>query len=326
MNIKSKKLSLFILTIFTIMSLSCNGCMSFFGSTSSKKPTIPESISKGSGKEPELTVYIKDDEKIEKMNIEDYITGVVAGEMKNDWPVEALAAQAILARTYVLEFIESKGGSKYGNAHISTDIEEAQAWDTESINDRIREAVASTKGTVASYKGDYIKAWFHAHSGGTTATAKEGLAFKDKEPPYIKKVKSLDSDVGPEEDRDWSAVYTRDEVRSLIKEKIGDDVGEVTSIEVTEKGPSGRAAIISVNGKDFPGADLRIALGSSKMKSTLLSELKIDGEKVTMKGKGYGHGVGMSQWGANAMAERGDSPEDIVKYYFKDIDIIKLWD
>ena len=62
MNIKSKKLSLFILTIFTIMSLSCNGCMSFFGSTSSKKPTIPESISKGSGKEPELTVYIKDDE------------------------------------------------------------------------------------------------------------------------------------------------------------------------------------------------------------------------------------------------------------------------
>ncbi len=326
MDTKFKGTVIFTLIIFIVMSLTCS-CMRFpFGKPEPKKPSIPESISRGAGNEPQLVVYVKENNRTEKMNIEDYIAGVVAGEMKNDWPIEALAAQAILARTYVLEFISSKGGSKYGNAHISTDIEEAQAWDIKSVNDRIKQAVAMTRGTVASYNGNYIKAWFHAHSGGITATAKEGLAFKETEPAYIKKVKSQDTNAGPAEDRVWSAFFSKNELRTLIRERFGDDVGPITNIEVVEKGPSGRAAIIRVNNKDFPGADLRIALGSSKMKSTLLSDLRIEGENIIIKGRGYGHGVGMSQWGANAMAERGTSPEDIVKFYFKDIDIVKLWD
>ena len=186
MNTKLKAMVVFILVIFIVMSLTCSCARSPFGRTEPKKPQIPESISRGAGNEPQLVVYVKENERTENMNIEDYIVGVVAGEMKNDWPVEALAAQAILARTYVLEFISSKGGSKYGNAHISTDIEEAQAWDIASANDRIRQAVAMTRGKVASYNGTFIKAWFHAHSGGITATAKEGLAFKEAEPVYIK--------------------------------------------------------------------------------------------------------------------------------------------
>lgn len=326
MDTKFKGTVIFILVIFIAMSLTCSCMRSPFGKKEPKKPSIPESISRGAGVEPQLVVYVKEDNRTENMNIEDYIAGVVAGEMKNDWPIEALAAQAILARTYVLEFITSKGGSKYGNAHISTDIEEAQAWDIKSINDRIRQAVEMTRGKVVSYNGNYIKAWFHAHSGGITATAKEGLAFKEAEPPYIKKVESPDANAGPADDKVWSAVFSKNEVRTLIRERIGNDVGPITNIEVAEKGPSGRAAVIRVNNKDFPGADFRIALGSSKMKSILLSDLRIEGDNIVIKGRGYGHGVGMSQWGANVMAGDGTSPEDIVKFYFRDVDIVKLWD
>lgn len=322
-----KYLRIIALSVLTsLILLSFNGCIRGpFRKPVSEKPSIPERISRGAYKEPQLTVYIADEKRTQKMNLEDYVAGVVAGEMKNDWPVEALAAQAIIARTYVLEFISSKGGSKYGNADISTDIEEAQAWNAQGVNDRIRKAVNMTRGKVAVYNGEYIKAWFHAHSGGTTAMAKEGLAYKGQEPPYIKSVKSPDIDAGPAEDRAWSAVFTRDEVRALLKDKLGRDVGPVESITIVDKGPSGRAVRLKVNGQEFSGPDFRIALGSTRMKSTLLTDLKIDGDKVVIKGKGYGHGVGMSQWGANAMAKQGKTPEEIVKFFFKDIDIVKLW-
>ena len=110
---------------------------------------------------PVLDVYVVADE------------GVLAGEMKNDWPLEALKAQAILARTFVLKFLADKQ-SKYEGADISTDIEEAQAYDASAVNDRIRQAVSETEGLVLSAGGELPYAWFHAHSGGLTALAREG--------------------------------------------------------------------------------------------------------------------------------------------------------
>ena len=83
--------------------------------------------------------------------------------------------------------------------------------------------------------------------------------------------------------------------------------------------------MISLDGKEVPAADLRIALGSTKMRSTLLSSLKAEKGRVSMAGKGYGHGVGMSQWGAYGMAESGKSAVDIVKHYFKDVTVETLW-
>ena len=87
------------------------------------------------------------------MDIETYVMGVLAGEMKNDWPEEALKAQAILARTFVLKFIETKD-SKYDGADISTDVSEAQAYSEADINDKVRAAVEETRGLVMSYEGE----------------------------------------------------------------------------------------------------------------------------------------------------------------------------
>ncbi len=289
------------------------------------RPKIPEAISQGQGKEPVLKVYIKEDKAVKELPFEEYLQGVVAGEMKNDWPEEALAAQAILARTFVMDFVTEKGGSKYEGAHISTDIEEAQAWDQQSVNPRVKRAVDRTRGKVALYNNEYIKAWFHAHGGGRTATAKEGLDFKEDEPPYIKSVKSPDSAEAPKDDSSWSATFTKQEGIKALKE-IGRDVKDISSIGIAQKGPSDRAIWLSFDDTRVSAPEFRVAIGSTKMKSTLIDSIDIKGDKITIKGRGYGHGVGLSQWGAYALAKDGKKAEDIVKHYFKGVDIVKAWD
>jgi stage II sporulation protein D len=82
---------------------------------------------------------------------------------------------------------------------------------------------------------------------------------------------------------------------------------------------------IQLDNVSVSGPALRLALGSEKMRSTLLTDLKVTGNKLIVSGKGFGHGVGMSQWGAKALAEQGKSPEDIIRYFFKDIEIVKEW-
>ena len=319
------KIVLFILVL--LLLVSCVSCR-----RQERRPApepaplkIPESISRGQGKEPVLKVYIKETGEIKELPFEEYLQGVVAGEMKNDWPEEALAAQAILARTFVMEFVSEKGGSKYDGAHVSTDIEEAQAWNQQAVNDRVKRAVERTRGEVAVYKNNYIKAWFHAHAGGKTASAKEGLAFEEAEPPYIKVVDSPDSPEAPKEDSNWTASFSRQEVEKALKE-TGVQIKGLSSVKVAEKGPSGRAVTLDFDGKKVSAPGFRIAIGSTKMKSTLIDSIEVQGERLVIKGRGYGHGVGMSQWGAYALAKEGKKAEEILKHYFRGIEIVKAWD
>ncbi len=290
-----------------------------------KKPSIPEDISQGQGKEPKLKVYLTDSQRIDEMKFEDYVVGVLAGEMSNDFPAEALAAQAILARTFVMEFITEKGQSKYQGAHISTDIEEAQAWNAKEVDDRIVEAVASTRGQVLLYDGEYVKAWFHAHAGGQTSAAKEGLGYEKEEPAYIQVVDSPDSPEAPPEDTNWTASFSKEEIKEAMG-KVGQGATDFNSIEISNKGPSGRATELKIGDKIVAAPAFRVTLDSRKMKSTKLESIVVEGDKVTMKGKGYGHGVGMSQWGANQMAKEGKKAKDIINHYFKDVEIVKLWE
>ena len=144
---------------------------------------------------PILKVYDVENEAVSQMDIETYVMGVLAGEMKNDWPEEALKAQAILARTFVLKFIETKD-SKYEGADISTDVSEAQAYSEADINDRVRAAVEETRGLVMSYEGELVQAWFHAHAGGKTELPSVSLEYKEADPPYLAATDSPDSEEG----------------------------------------------------------------------------------------------------------------------------------
>lgn len=287
-------------------------------------PTLAIDLPRGEEGVPALNVYVTARDTIVPMDAEAYVAGVVAGEMKNDWPLEALKAQAILARTFVLRFVSEKE-SRYEGADISTDIGEAQAYDESAVNDLVLQAVEETKGLVLLTPGGALPyTWFHAHSGGMTALAREGLGWKEAEPAYTRVAEGLESDQAPAEARAWSADYS---VPTFIYacRQTGAEVSTASSVAVLERGESGRAVTLSVDGTAVSATDLRLALGSTVMRSTLLTELSSDGQTVHMAGKGYGHGVGMSQWGAYALALDGLTGEDIALHYYDGLSVAKVW-
>ncbi len=287
---------------------------------------VPPEIDQGGRQEPEISVYIAEEGTVEEMPIEEYIAGVVAGEMDPQWPLEALAAQAIIARTFTLKKIAESGGVPQHNAHASTNIEEFQAYSAEDITDKVREAVRLTRGEIVCCNNQFIHAWFNAYAGPRTALADEGLDFKEGNPPYIQVVESPGEEIIPEGEGRWSAAFTAEQIGAAVKEITGEDPGNLETIEIRKRGPSGRVTSFNINGRDISGPSLRLALGSTEMRSTFLEEISMADGEVKMCGTGYGHGVGVCQWGARAMAEKGRSPEEIIDYFYKDVDVVTLWD
>lgn len=284
---------------------------------------VPNHLARGEDGVPILRVYDTKAEKIEKMSVEAYVPAVLAGEMAGDWPMEALKAQAILARTFVLQFVSAKK-SMFDGADISTDIREAQAYDAEAVTERIRQAVRETRGLVLNAGGELPIAWFHAHSGGLTARAKEGLDYEKAEPGYTRCVKGMEGEDAPEEAARWEATFTAEEVIAAAAD-AGAKVQKLTGVSIGERGESGRAQTLMISGKEVSAPAFRIAIGSTKMRSCLIESIRVEDGQVHMRGKGYGHGVGMSQWGAYAMAKDGRAAEEIVAHYFAGVTIDRVW-
>ena len=287
-------------------------------------PALPDTLDYGEDGVPTIIVYDVAERDYKRLNIEDYVMGVLAGEMRNDWPMEALKAQAILARTFVLKFISEKQ-SKYDGADISTDISEAQAYAPDQINERIEKAVSETRGQVLSAGGELPYAWFHAHSGGKTELPVEGLDYDQENPSYLRVVESPDSDSAPTTVKNWSATFTANQVARAAKE-AGVDVGStVTSIEAGKKSESGRTIYFLINGRQVSSPALRLQLDSTVLKSTLISSVELKDGRVTFTGSGYGHGVGMSQWGAYALALDGRTAEEIISWYYSGVGVATVW-
>ena len=305
-------------------------------SAATKKPVQvrwpQDKLKTGKNGELLLRVYVVEDQQVEERELENYVKGVLAGEMKNDWPLEALKAQAILARTFVLKFVQEKE-SQYPGADISTDIEEAQAYDASAVNERIQQAVEETRGLVLSCEGELPYAWFHAHSGGMTEYARAGLGWEKDEPAYTQPSRGTEpeqlSDAKENQQlqaaAEWKVDFTFAEwTAACQKQGVQVEPHAGSQLQISQRGESGRAVTLEIDGQSVNAADLRLALGSTKMRSTLLTSLKIENGKVHMAGKGYGHGVGMSQWGAYGMAQEGKSAEQIIKHYFQKVEIAQI--
>lgn len=305
-------------------------------SAATKKPVQvrwpQDKLKTGKNGELLLRVYVVEDQQVEERELENYVEGVLAGEMKNDWPLEALKAQAILARTFVLKFVQEKE-SQYQGADISTDIEEAQAYDASAVNERIQQAVEETRGLVLSCEGELPYAWFHAHSGGMTEYARAGLGWEKDEPAYTRPSRGTEpeqlSDAKENQQlqaaAEWKVDFTFAEwTVACQKQGVQVEPHAGSQLQISQRGESGRAVTLEIDGQSVNAADLRLALGSTKMRSTLLTSLKIENGKVHMAGKGYGHGVGMSQWGAYGMAQEGKSAEQIIKHYFQKVEIAQI--
>lgn len=279
--------------------------------------------------EPKLSVFVNETGQIHEMMLEEYIAGVVAGEMFPDWPVEAYAAQAIFARSFTMDFISTGGvKDKYG-ADVSTSIQETQAFNPEAVTNDIKKGVEMTRGEVMTYDNRFVRGWFHAYSGGITARAKEGLDYKEEEPPFTASVELPENEYVPDDVKEWTAEYSAAELNGLLG-TAGLNVGDIQGLEITEKGPSGRVTLITVTGtqgeETISGPEFRLAVDSTKMKSALVRDFAFENGVLTITGTGYGHGVGLSQWDAFMLAEEGKSPKEIVETFFEGIEIRKIYD
>jgi len=280
--------------------------------------------------EPAISVYFHENNTKRKVPIEEYLTGVVAGEMKPNWPANAYAAQAILARTFTMEFISRGGTKKLHGTDICTDEQHAQAYTTSAITPAIRQAVADTKGIVMTYGGKYVHGWFSASCGGQTAYAREGLAFKGTEPPYISSVSCPEGKVIPKQEQLWQASFTGTEMDAALKKVTGRSVGPIAKVTgMATSRQTHRTTRLRLTGTtgsaEVAAADFRVAIGPERMRSIWLQKIQSTGGNTSLAGRGFGHGVGLCQWGAYALAKEGRNPREIVLHYYPKVQVVKEW-
>lgn len=251
-----------------------------------------------------VQVRVRTDAGIVAVPLEIYVERVVAAETYADWPAEALKAQAVVVRSYALH-------EKARNAEAHYDVVDSvrsQRYRSTPVPATIRAAVAATRGRMLTHRGRPILAAFHASSGGRTASASEVWG----EPvSYLREVQSPD-DQAP--DFFWSFEISRsDLVATLVAHGFRSRAGG--EFEVLERGGSGRVRTLRLGGARIEGRALRRMLGGRALRSTLF-ELRVEGDHIQFLGSGSGHGVGLSQWGTRALAEKGQSYREILAHYY----------
>lgn len=273
-------------------------------------------------KEPYIKLYLSQKNEVINLKLEEYIKGAVAAEMPASFELEALEAQAVCIRTYTVRKILH--GQKYQKgADLSDNINECQAYilkeefkkrhprNYKKLYKKIEEAVSGTRGIVMIYDGEPIDAVYHSTCGGRTENADE--IWKNKIPYLISKKCSYCSNSPRYRDiREISYAEIKKEL------KIPYDVKKVS---IAEKTTSGRAKKIRIND------DIIIEGGYFRQKFALPStwwEFENQGDKVLVKSRGYGHGAGMCQYGANGMAQKGYDYKEILQYYYTNVKFCKI--
>lgn len=266
-----------------------------------------------------VSVFMTAENKAESLSVRDYIIGVVASEMPASYETEALKAQALVAVTYT-RYRQSAGGDpSLDNAVISDDSskhqgyiskEEMQAKWGDAFNayyDRISNAVDSVIDKVITYNGKPIMAAYHAMSAGVTESA-ESIWGGDV--PYLQ---SADSHWDENSTRFFSeVVLSRDEIAEMMNVSA-----EKVYIKTKSTTPNGTVLSIDICGKVVTGIEARELFG---LRSPVFT-VKKDGDDYIFSVRGYGHGVGMSQNGADSMAREGYTCNEIIKHYYQGVEI-----
>ena len=263
-----------------------------------------------------LEFYDNGDGTLAAVNVlpmEEYLVGLVAAEMSVDWPVEALKAQAVASRTYAVYQRDARS-SKWSDSIY--DLESSvldQVYDGAVKDDsRVREAVEGTKGEMLKKHGQVVKAFFHSACGGRTETALnvwgEEKMFGTVKDPYCKRSPNSS----------WRYKISKPELASRLV-KGGYPAETISSVSVERRRNDPRAATVAIDTGDqtifLQGSDLRRIIGYENVKSTWF-DVKLDGDRVSFPGHGFGHGVGLCQWGAKAQAEAGKNYREILKFYY----------
>ncbi len=255
--------------------------------------------------------------EIERVGLESYVAAVVAAEVPGHWPPAALRAQAVASRSYALYRQRRSDRAEYD---VESDTQ-GQVFGSGPLPASVQDAVRMTAGEVLLYQGRPALAVFHSASGGQTASAAEvwGQAHA-----YLTSVAVAEEHDAPS--TYWRAVVSRPTLRRTLA-GMGRELGEVESVRVETRTPSGRVARLRLRGSSgdavLTGREFRLALGVAIVKSTLF-EVRTQGTDFVLVGTGHGHGVGMSQWGARAMAKRGANHHEILSAFYRGAEIVRL--
>jgi stage II sporulation protein D len=280
-----------------------------------------------------LDVYIANKDKIKKMPLEEYLIGVVAAEMAADFEIEALKAQAVAARTYAYGRMEKIYANTNADAHngadVCTDSGHCQAWidkadalkkwgkkNGEKNWDKIKRAVSETKDIIISYEKKVINPLYHANSGGATENSEN--VWEGVEVPYLKSVKSEGEDACS--NYEVITTFKEEDFISVFKSELPDlqidSENIIDQIEILNRTDSERVDKIKVGDVTLKGTDFRRILD---LRSTNFSIEEGETGEINITTIGHGHGVGMSQWGANHLAKDGKNFKEIIKYYYKGV-------
>lgn len=318
-----------ILVTIVLPMLIVRGCSKVIEEV---KPDLKE-------KTPETTikVYINSEDRVEEMPLETYIKGVVVAEMPVAYEMEALKAQAVAARTYaygrMLNLYPAKE-DKHKGAQVCTDYAHCQSWiDKDEIMKKwgpinsfmnwkkIETAVKETENTIIIYDDKPINPLFHAISGGRTENVEE--VWGGNKVPYLV---SVNSD-GEEEAEGYQVVTAFkeadiiDKLKSQYPEINLNEEDLISCFNVLELSEGGRVKTIKVGDVEMKGTDLRSILS---LRSTNFKIEKGNEGELNITTIGYGHGVGMSQCGANYLAKNGGTWEEILKHYYTGVTMGKI--
>lgn len=253
---------------------------------------------------------------INLLPLETYLLGIVGNEMSPNWPVEALKAQAVAARTYAMHRRVMMRGKNRLYDLESTVISQVYKG-AARISDNVIEAVRATRGEVMAYNHNLVEALFHSTCGGHTLSAESVFGGSV---PYLQGVRCQDCEDSPR--YHWEARFRASEVERRLRAKRlirG-------SLAWMERREGEETVRVKAGGKLYRlnPKSVRSALGNTQLYSTRFSA-KTAGGKVEIEGHGFGHGVGMCQWGAHGMAERGRGYREILARYYLNVVIRKLY-
>ena len=258
-------------------------------------------------------------DRIDNVRLEEYVVGAVSGEMPASFEIEALKAQAVASRSYVLKKINDNKNNSYdvvdttSNQVYLDDDELKDKWKdnyTTYIN-KVREAVNETSMEYLEYNGSIANTMFFSTSNGYT---EDSVVVFSEDIPYLKSVDSeWDSDVNS------NFLYSESFSLKDFYEELGLDYSKNLNVDILERSSSNRIVKLKINGVEFSGRDVYNKL---KIRSTDFTVVQ-DGDNVIFKTKGYGHGVGMSQYGALGMAREGYNYKEILSHYYNGTNLKK---
>ncbi len=270
--------------------------------------------------EPYIKLYLTEEDKIVELLLENYIIGVVAAEMPASFEIEALKAQAVCARTYT--FRKLLDDTKYpGGANLSDNINSCQAYISEEefcqrhpkykdLYEKVKEAVKQTRGEIMIYNDEPIDALYHSTCGGQTESS---CNVWGKNVSYLSSVQC----------RYCKQSRHYETIQVFSVQDFTTSLGVNNSqpqVKISENTPGGRVKTVKINDKELSGEKLRRILG---LPSTWC-DFKVNAEQVKIKSRGYGHGLGLCQYGANGMALSGKTYRQILKHYYKGIEFSQL--